>query len=136
MQPSIRMANSEPGIRLDIRGGNGGWPPWLSFSPDGAQIAYISGDEEKGGKDLVLRNLETGQERVLYWFSSGQPNASMPMICQRYSASIGWDENGGQSDLVSVAAESGALEKLASFSDYRMVPHSQPRMTNDCILWR
>ena len=39
---------------LDIHGGNGMWPPLPSFSPDGAQIAYVSDDEEKGGADLVV----------------------------------------------------------------------------------
>ena len=38
--------------RLEIRGGNGGWAPLPSFSPDGAQIAYVSGDEEKGVRIL------------------------------------------------------------------------------------
>ncbi len=108
---------------LEIRGGNAGWPPQPSFSPDGVQIAYVSGDEEKGGRDLVLRNLTTGQEHVLYWFNSGQPNCFYAYDLPKIICSVGWDENGGHSDLVSVAPGSGAVEKLASFSDYRFGPY-------------
>ncbi len=108
-----------PWNSLDFRGGNVESNPGFSFSPDGAQIAYISGDEEKRGKDLVLRNLATGQERALYWFSSGRPNCQYAYDQPKVFCFLGWDENGGHSDLVSVATESGALEMLASFSDYR-----------------
>ena len=107
---------------LGIHGGNGMWPPLPSFSPDGAQIAYVSDDEEKGGADLVLRNLATGQERVLYWFSSGEPHCQYAYDLPKVFCSLGWEDNGGHADLVSVATESGTLEKLASFSDYRGLP--------------
>jgi len=111
---------------LDIRGGNGGWNPDPSFSPDGAQIAYISGDEEKGGRNLVLKSLATGQERVLYWFNSGQPHCRYAYDLPKVFCFVGWLENAGHSDLVSVDVESGALEKLASFSDYRFHPLTLP----------
>jgi len=107
---------------LETRGGNGGWPPWPSFSPDGGQIAYVSGDDEKGGRDLVVRNLTTGQEQVLYWFNGGQPMCRYAHDLPRIFCSVGWEENAGHSDLVSVAAESGAVEKLASFNDRRFGP--------------
>ena len=118
-------ANLDPAGKLGawksllIHGGNGMWPPLPSFSPDGAQIAYVSDDEEKGGADLVLRNLTTGQERVLYWFSNGQPHCNYAYDLPKVFCSVGWDDNGGHADLVSVATESGVLEKLASFSDNR-----------------
>jgi len=107
---------------LDIHGGNGMWPPLPSFSPDGAEIAYVSDDEEKGGADLVLRNLTSGKERVLYWFSNGQPHCHYAYDLPKVFCSLGWEDNGGHSDLVSVAAESGALEKLASLSHYGWFP--------------
>jgi Tol biopolymer transport system component len=105
--------------RLEIRGGNSDWFPGVSFSPDGAQIAYVSGDEEKGGRDLVLRKLSTGQEQVLHWFNSGRPDCRFAFALPKLFCFVGWDDNGGHSNLVSVATESGALEELASFSDYR-----------------
>jgi len=111
-----------PWLPMEIRGGNAGWPPWPSFSPDGARIAYVSGDEEKGGRDLNLRDLATGQEHVLYWFNSGQPFCHYAYDLPKIFCSVGWDDNGGHSDLVSIATESGALERLASFSDYRGFP--------------
>ena len=108
--------------RLTIRGGNHDWSPVPSFSPDGAQIAYVSGDEEKGGMDLILKNLATGEERVLYWFSSGGPECQYAYDLPKVYCFVGWDEDGGHSDLISVATESGAEEKLASFSDRRFQP--------------
>jgi Tol biopolymer transport system component len=107
---------------LEIRGGNGGWDPGLTFSPDNAQIAYVSGDEETGGRDLVLQNLATGQQRVLYRFNGGQPYCHYAYDMPKVFCIIGFDENGGRSDLVSVGVESGALETLGSFSDYRGEP--------------
>jgi Tol biopolymer transport system component len=108
--------------RLTIRGGDHDWGPVPSFSPDGAQIAYVSGDEEKGGKDLVLKSLATGEERVLYWFSSGAPECNYAYDLPKVYCFLGWNENSGHSDLISVATESGAEEKLASFSERRFLP--------------
>jgi hypothetical protein len=107
---------------INIRAGNDGWNPSISFSPDGEQIVYASGDEERAGKDLVLRNLRTGQEQVLYWFNSGQPSCHFAYDLPKVFCSVGWDDNGGHSDLVSVSTKSGAVEKLASFPDRRGQP--------------
>jgi hypothetical protein len=111
-----------PWKRLTTRGVDHDWGPVPSFSPEGAQIAYVSGDEEKGGKDLVLQNLATGEERVLHWFSSGGPECNYAYDLPKVYCFVGWDEDGGHSDLVSVATKSGAEEKLASFSDRRFLP--------------
>ena len=62
---------------------------------------------------------------MLYWFSSGQPHCHYAYDLPKVFCSVGWDDNGGHADLVSVATESGTLEKLASFSDYRSGPHPQ-----------
>jgi hypothetical protein len=121
LDPDGKVGAWEP---IDIRGGNDGWNPAISFSPDGGQIAYASGDDEKAGKDLVLRNLKTGQEQVLYWFNSGQPVCHFAYDLPKVFCSVGWDENGGHSDPVSVSTKSGAVEKLASFPDHRGQPIS------------
>jgi hypothetical protein len=107
---------------LTMSGGNHGWAPVPSFSQDGTQIAYVSGDEEKGGKNLVLKNLATGDEGVLYWFSSGEPECQYAYNLPKVYCFLSWEENGSHSDLVSVATASGAIEKLASFSDRRFAP--------------
>jgi hypothetical protein len=59
---------------------------------------------------------------VLYWFSNGQPHCHYAYDRPKVFCSVGWDDNGGHADLDSVATESGALEELASFSDYRWFP--------------
>ena len=62
-------ADSHPGgwQRMDLRGGSFFSVPFPSFSPDAKQIAYVTKDAERvGGELLVLRDLSSGEERVLY----------------------------------------------------------------------
>jgi Tol biopolymer transport system component len=119
LDPDGKLGAWQP---LDIRGGNGGWSPGPSFSPDGTQFAYVSGDEEMGGRDLLLKNLASGEERKLYRFNRGQPYCIYAYDEPKVFCTIGYQEDGGRSDLVSVAVTTGAVERLGTFDEYRIEP--------------
>jgi hypothetical protein len=119
LDPDGKLGHWQP---LDIEGGNGGWSPGPSFSPDGTHFAYVSGDEETGGRDLLLRNLATGEERKVHEFNSGQPYCSYAYDEPKVFCIIGYQEDGGRSDLVSVEVKSGAVERLGTFDEYRIEP--------------
>jgi Tol biopolymer transport system component len=97
---------------LDLQTGNlVAWNPWPSISPDGRQIAYVTHGVDN--HKLVSRDVTTGQERVLY-------QSTTPMICQyaRQTPKVFCNEAqaGGQEAITSVAVDSGAVERLGSFS--------------------
>ena len=109
-------ADSHPGgwQPMDLRGGSS-FVPFPSFSPDTKQIAYVAKDpEQAGGEILVLRDLLSGEERVLYR-SNGTP-----LICQfgAQHPKLFCTEQGEErkADLFAVAVESGEVERLASLS--------------------
>jgi Tol biopolymer transport system component len=108
--------DSHPGgwQRMDLRGGSS-FVPFPSFSPDAKQIAYVAKDpEQAGGEILVLRDLLSGEERVLYR-SNGTPlicqfGAQHPkLFCTELSEE-------GKTDLFALATESGEVERLGSLS--------------------
>jgi Tol biopolymer transport system component len=102
---------------LDLHtGGRRGFNPWPSFSPDGSEIAYVTRDNLAGEPDLVLYDLSTGQERVLY-----RPGSVTRLNCQYavhnprvlcIEAKIGV-----KADLISVGAESGEVQRFGSFGE-------------------
>ncbi len=104
--------------RLEIHsGGPRGFNPWPSFSPDGSQIAYVSRDNPAGSPNLVLHDLSTGQERVLY-----QPSAGAGLGTCRYGTHLPKIfclevKIGAKADLISVAADSGEVERLGAFGE-------------------
>jgi Tol biopolymer transport system component len=88
-----------------------------SFSHDASQIAYAARNLHSTGTDLIVRDLATGRERVVY------QSAADNFLCQ-YSAirlvvfctsRIGNEKT----DLISVSVDSGAVEKVATFPDPR-----------------
>ena len=106
--------------RLDLRGGrfpNGDRSP--SFSSDGSELSYLAPGTGAGKTDLVLREVSSGRERVLYQLSGGDIN------CQFASSSsailCASSKNDGKTELVSVAVESGKTEHLSSFDQKRII---------------
>jgi Tol biopolymer transport system component len=111
--------------RLDLRGGrfpNGDHSP--SFSSDSAELFYLAPGTERGKTDLVLRELSTGQERVLYQLSGAHIN------CMHASSSptiqCASSENDGKTKLVSVTAQSGETEQISSFDRPRIILQHSP----------
>jgi Tol biopolymer transport system component len=117
---------------LDASGAVSGWRrlalrnfgmylnPDLSFSPDGSHVAYIAKDEDPAfGRDLVLRNLSDGEERVLYRSRSAdhlfcQYAIQHPKVfCTEVRETEGKEVD--MTDLLAISAESGQTERLASF---------------------
>jgi Tol biopolymer transport system component len=87
----------------------GGRAPAPSFSPDGSQIAYTRLENAAGGGRLILRQISSGQERVLYR-SPGTINCKYA----RESPKVFCIERrtDGKNELLSVAANSGEVEHL------------------------
>jgi Tol biopolymer transport system component len=110
---------------LEMRSRLDGFSPLPSFSPDGSQIAYLAGDADPARRDIVLQELSTGQERVLY------QSLSKDLVC-RFSAhnpKVFCTENvdgGGDAntELIAVAADSGLVERIASFQGSRIILQS------------
>jgi hypothetical protein len=101
---------------LDIRAGVS---DTLSFSPDGRQIAYTALDIDPARRDLIVRDLSTGKERVVYQTSYAS------LTCQ-YSARdpkifCYFEKEDGKIYLISIAVDSGGVEQLASFSGFRFM---------------
>jgi Tol biopolymer transport system component len=100
---------------LDLQSGNSpGWNPWPSFSPDGRQIAYVTHGYGVNNDQLVLRDIKTGQERVLY-------QSPTPMNCQyaRQNPKVFCTEfqTDGQQAIISVAVNSGTVERFGLFPE-------------------
>ena len=98
---------------------NGDSDPRPSISPDRAQIVYIARDADPVRRDVMVRDLATGQERAIYRSSYG-------FIVCRFSARpssifCSVQKERGVSDLISIAVESGAVEKIATFPGPRFL---------------
>ena len=111
--------------RLELRGGRSPRvDPFPSLSPNGTAVAYLASDQDAGETDIVLRELSTGQERVVYRSSAGRfychYASGLPKI---FCTSSKKDES---SDLISVAVESGAVERLSSFDGPRFIHQLSP----------
>jgi Tol biopolymer transport system component len=96
---------------------NGASNPWPSFSPDGTQVAYIARDADPVRRDVIVRDLATGQEREIYRSIYGSTVCQFSARDPKLFCSI--EKEKGETDLVSIAIESGAVEKIATLSGSR-----------------
>jgi hypothetical protein len=98
---------------------NGDSNPWPSFSPDRTQIAYITRDADRARRDLIVRDLSTGQERVAYQSLYGSLGCQFSAITPNIFCSI--EKESGKTDLISVAADSGAVGLVATLPGSRFL---------------
>ena len=111
--------------RLDLRSRLDGQDPVPSFSPDGNQIAYLAGDEDPARKDIVLRDLSTGQERVVYQSGSKSIRCQFSVRNPKLFCTESVDAGAGEkTDLISVGVGSGSVEHVASFQESRIILQS------------
>ena len=98
---------------------NGATNPWPSFSPDGTQIAYIARNADPTRRDVIVKDIATGQERAIY-------QSPFSSIACRFSAQnpkvfCTVEKEKDETDLISVAVDSGAVEKLATLPGSRFL---------------
>jgi Tol biopolymer transport system component len=119
--------------RLELRRGQSSFRgqtsftnPWPSFSPDGRAIAYVASGDDPGKTDLILRELSTGNERVLYQFEGKHPGCQFSDHQPKIFCTVDSGEGRGKTDLVSVGVQSGSLEHVGSFDGSRVILRSSP----------
>jgi Tol biopolymer transport system component len=96
---------------------NGLYNLYISFSPDGTQIAYTGLDADPTRRNLVVRDLATGQERQIY--RSPYPNLACQFSVKSPKVFCGMQKEEGETNLISVAVESGAVEQIATFKGHK-----------------
>jgi Tol biopolymer transport system component len=101
---------------LDLNAHDDFWP---SFSPDGNQIAYAAVDADPAHRNLVVRDLLTARERVIY--RSNYPS----LVCQYsfHNAKVfcSVETESRSTDFFSVSVESGEIEHIATFAQPRFL---------------
>jgi len=98
---------------------NGATNPWPSFSVDGTQLAYIARDADPTRRDVIVRDLSTGQERTIYQSPYGSIGCRFSAQSPKVFCTVEKEKN--ETDLISVAVDSGAVEKLATFPGSRFL---------------
>jgi Tol biopolymer transport system component len=98
---------------------NGATNPWPSFSPDGTQIAYIARNADPTRRDVIVRDLATRQERAIYQSPYGSIACRFSAQSPKVFCTV--EKEKGETDLISVAVESGAVENLATFRGSRFL---------------
>ena len=84
----------------------------VSFSPNGGQIAYQAADADPGVQDIILRDLSTGRERVLYQSTAKSLRCQFSAHDPKVFCTQSVDDGGeAKAELISVAADSGSVEK-------------------------
>lgn len=98
---------------------NGASNPWPSFSPDGTQIAYIAKDADPTRRDVMVGDLATEQEREIYRSPYGSTACQFSARDPKLFCTVETEK--GETDLLSIAVESGAAEKIATFAGSRFL---------------
>jgi len=98
---------------------NGAGNRWASFSQDGTQIAYTKRDADPIRRDVMVRDLATGQEREIYRSSYGSTVCEFSSRGSKVFCSV--ENENGESDLIAIAVESGTVEKIATFPGLRIL---------------
>jgi hypothetical protein len=91
--------------------------PWPSFSPDGRQIAYVGAATDPTRRGLIVRDLVTGQDREIYQSAYGSLACQYSIHNPRVFCTV--EKEKGESELLSVEVESGAVEHIATFPETR-----------------
>ncbi len=98
---------------------NGASNPWPSLSPDGTQIAYVARDADPTRRNVIVRDLATGQEHEVYRSLYGSTVCQFSARNPSLFCSV--EKEKGETDLISVSVELGAVEKIATFSGSRFL---------------
>ena len=98
---------------------NGNHNPWPSLSPDGTKLAYISQDSDLVRRNLIVRELSTGQERAVYQAPNGTLNCQFATRSPKVFCAV--ENEKGQTELISVGIESGVVESIAKFQGSRFL---------------
>jgi len=93
--------------------------PSVSFSPDGGWVAYTDREADLNRRNLRLLNLSTGQERILFHSDYASLNCKYSSLHPIIFCMI--EREKGLSELISVDADSGASEHIASFQGSRFI---------------
>jgi Tol biopolymer transport system component len=108
---------------LDVRGGLNGGYPWPSFSPDGNRIAYSSGDVEPKHTNLIVQDISSGEQRVVYQSTNGSLACRYSNREPKIFCSVTGREGGTRTDLIAVNDKSGAIERIGSLSGSKAISH-------------
>jgi hypothetical protein len=110
---------------LDLRGGlkPNDMFPWPSFSPDGSQIAYRAGGADPEQNDLLIRDLPTGRERVIYQSSHGTLTCQYLNREPKVFCALAGGEGGNKTDLFTVDDKTGAVQTIASLDGLKAMTH-------------
>jgi WD40-like Beta Propeller Repeat len=97
--------------------------PGPSFSPDGSQIAYRAGDPGTKKSDLILLDLSTGQQRVIYQSPDGDLFCQYSTKEPKIFCTLTGRDGGSRTDLFSVDDKTGTVEKIASLKGSKAINH-------------
>ena len=111
--------------QLEFRGGLGAGITniWPSLSPDGKQVAYVAADDDPAKSDLVLQDLASGEQRILYRSPeksiSCHFGAKLPEVyCSVVSTLKGLVK---RTNIIAVSTDSGAVEPVADIDGPRVL---------------
>ena len=108
---------------LKLRGGlklgptGTGYDPEPTFSPNGSHVAYKAGDDQAGFLDLILRDISSGQEQVLYRSEGDYLECRYSIHLSKIYCVRGKDGDSRATELISIDERSAEVHQLGSFGD-------------------